>query len=84
MAKGIRILSIIATFADLGIDFRQMVLDDIADIGGYNSGTGTYSSSVVVTEYMFDGLTFLDVETWDGGIMQGCEGMTGYWTVNNP
>ena len=66
----------------VSVDFKQSVLDDIDECGGYNAATNQYTQGVLVIEYMGSGFTFYEVHPWNGSTMYGPAGWTGTWTPN--
>ena len=68
-------------------DFKEDILDEIDSIAGYAgenaNGEAVYTRGCLIIEYMYDGLTFYEVESWSGPSMSGPKGWTGEWTINN-
>lgn len=66
----------------VSVDFKQSVLDEIDECGGYNEATNEYTQGVLLIEYMGSGFTFYEVHSWNGSTMYGPDGWTGTWTPN--
>lgn len=68
-------------------DFKEDILDEIDSVAGYTgddaNGNAVYTRGCLIIEYMYDGLTFYEVESWSGPSMTGPQGWTGEWTINN-
>lgn len=68
-------------------DFKEDVLADIDSIAGYqgtdDDGNAVYSRGCLIIEYMYNGLTFYEVQSWSGSSMTGPKGWTGTWDVND-
>lgn len=82
---GIKALSVASFFFDvavsgLSVNFKEDTIEEIKEKGGYNAKSNTFSNGVVLTIYMSQGMTFMDVDKWTGGTMTGEKGFIGTWS----
>ena len=80
---GLKSYAIAADFLSIAMigksfDFKSSVMDDIKKKGHYKNGK--FGNGVVITEYMYNGVTMIDVQSWTGSSMTGAKGYVGKWS----
>ncbi len=77
--------SVISGVGGLGIsqivDFKAAIKNNIRTAGGFNASTGQYTKGVLLIEFMSNGSTIYNVNSWSGSTMYGPEGWTGTWST---
>ena len=81
---GIKSLTVASTFLAIGqlgysANFKNDTMNDIKSKGNYNKNTNKFENGVVLTEYVYNGMTFITVDKWNGKKMKGKKGYIGTW-----
>ncbi len=82
---GIKTLTVASTFLTIGsigysFDFKSDTINKIKLKGNYNKKTKKFGNGVVLTEYMYNGISFIEVDSWKNNTMQGVGGYIGSWS----